>query len=71
MSNLEIAYLLELRLRLRRNAEGRALVDRCLRLVAMAAEADANTFVRLQRQAEAIGEELAVRYGAPLGATVQ
>ena len=58
-----IAYFLELRIRFRRNPEARAIVDRCLALVAAAGEADAQRLAELQRDVEALREELVSRFG--------
>ncbi|TAJ71386.1 MAG: hypothetical protein EPO51_13900 [Phenylobacterium sp.] len=60
-----IAYLLELRLKLRGNREGLAIVDRCLRLIARAADADGDTLRALEAEVAALGDELALRFGAP------
>ena len=60
-----IAHLLELRLRYRRRPEARALVDRCLMLVAKAAEVSAEDYPMIVAEAEGIRDELALRFGAP------
>jgi hypothetical protein len=58
-----LAYLLDLRLRLRDRPEGRALVDRCLLLLARAADADAEGLARIEAEVEALRAELKARFG--------
>ena len=60
-----VAHFLELRLRVRRNPEARATVDRCLLILAKAQTADAEGFAALQDEIQALGDELAMRFGAP------
>lgn len=68
----DIAHLLELRVRLRRSPEGRAIVDRCLSIVARAAAAeDPQVLARLKAEARALEDELALRFGAPRSAVLQ
>ena len=66
-----LAYLLELRLKLRGNPEGTAIVDRCLALVARAEDADPATLAALYREAAAVGDTLALRFGAPRSTVLQ
>ena len=65
-----LARLLELRLRYRRNPQARALVDRCLMLVAQACGANAD-MAALDQDVTALADDLALRFGAPARATVQ
>jgi hypothetical protein len=58
------ARLLALRLRFRRNAEARALVDRCLVLVSWATEAEAD-MAALDWEVTRLADDLALRFGAP------
>ena len=51
-------------LRLRRNPEARALVDRCLLLVTAVLTSDPSEAAVLEAEAEAIRNELALRFGA-------
>lgn len=60
-----IAYLLELRARVRGNPEARAIVDRCLTLIVRAREADAPTLVILEQQVADLRAELERRLGPP------
>lgn len=60
-----LAYLLELRVRVRRSPEARAIVDRCLSLIARAADADDHTLLELEREVAALADDLALRFGAP------
>lgn len=60
-----VAYFLDLRLRVRRRPEARAIVDRCLEILGRAADADAATLLVLDRQLEALREDLERRFGAP------
>ncbi|MDP3749938.1 MAG: hypothetical protein Q8Q88_23165 [Phenylobacterium sp.] len=60
-----VAYFLDLRLRVRRQPEARAIVDRCLEILARAADADAATLLVLDRQLEALRADLERRFGAP------
>jgi hypothetical protein len=64
------ARLFELRLRFRRNPEARALVDRCLVLVARATE-DGAGMAALDREVTRLADDLALRFGAPAGVRVQ
>jgi hypothetical protein len=64
--------LYELRLRVRRNPEARAMIDRCLAIVARAYAVEADSdFEALDREVTVIVDDLALRFGAPTGATVQ
>lgn len=60
-----VAHFLELRVRVRRDPEARAIVDRCLLILAKARTADAEGFAALQDEILALGDELALRFGAP------
>lgn len=60
-----LSYFLDLRVRMRRNPEGRAIVDRCIRLIACAGSADAATMRLLEAEVEALRGELLARFGAP------
>ena len=66
----DLTYFLDLRLRLRGNAGAMALVDRCIRMIAMAATASPREIEDLQREAEELRDELKTRFGskAPLRA---
>lgn len=66
-----LAWLLELRLRVRSNPEALALVDRGLAIVARAATADAETMRALERELAELGDALALRFGAPKDAVLQ
>lgn len=63
-----VAYFLDLRLRTRGNEEARAIVDRCLALIARALAADRQELVRLEREIDALADELALRFGSPQAA---
>ena len=66
-----LARLLELRLATRGNPEGRAIVDRCLLLIARAqATSNPLSAEEIEREITAIADELALRYGAPKGTLV-
>ena len=67
-ASTDLAYLLELRLRVRGNAEARAFVDRCIALTDAAAKADAETLKQLESEVVALADGLALRFGAPPGA---
>jgi hypothetical protein len=60
-----LAYLLELRLRCRGNPEARAIVDRCLALLARAERADGEELQRIEAEIETLRTELAARFGPP------
>lgn len=62
-----LAYLLDLRLRCRGNPDGKAIVDRCLALLAQAETADAAELQQLEVEIEALRVELADRFGPPPG----
>jgi hypothetical protein len=64
-----LAYLLELRLRCRRNPDATALIDRCLALLAQAETADAAGLQQLEVEIETLRVELANRFGPPQGFT--
>ena len=66
-----VSYFLDLRLRLRGNPAGLALVDRCLLLIALAQTADAATLGEIRREVEGLADDLALRFGAPQGAVLQ
>jgi hypothetical protein len=60
-----LLYFTDLRLRLRGNPEAQAMVDRCLRLLAGARDADAATLARLQAEVDSLRAELIRRLGPP------
>jgi hypothetical protein len=62
-----VARLLEMRLRFRHNPEARAVVDRCLVLVARGLEDDTDD-AALDREVSKLADDLALRFGAPSGA---
>jgi hypothetical protein len=65
------AYLLELRVRLRRNPEAREIVDRCLQLLVLAEDAtDPATLDIVEAEIRRLEDELATRFGAPARAIV-
>lgn len=66
-----VAHFLELRLRVRHNREARALVDRCLALIARSKGADADELRALSRDVDALADDLALRFGAPKTAVLQ
>lgn len=66
----ELAYFLNLRLRFRSNPEGRAIVDRCLAIIAAADGADGVNLLELEHLVVALSDELALRFGAPRFAPV-
>ena len=66
-----VAYFLELRVRVRRSREARALVDRCLLLIARPKGADAEELRALYGEVDALADELALRIGAPKTAVMQ
>ena len=66
-----VAYFLELRVRVRHSREARALVDRCLALIARADRADKHELRALYGEVDALADELAIRFGAPKTAVLQ
>ncbi len=60
-----LAGLCELRIRYRFNLDARALVDRCIALVARAQDADDAVMAALESEAREIADGLALRFGAP------
>lgn len=66
-----VAYLLELRVRTRGSPSARALVDRCLALIARAETADLAVQLELYQEVAHIADDLALRFGAPSTVTVQ
>ena len=66
-----LAYLLELRLRVRRSPEARAIVDRCLQLVARVEAAEVHELPALQAEVRRLEDDLALRFGAPQSALLQ
>lgn len=57
-----LAYFLDLRLRVRGRPEALAIVDRCIRLIAEAGDADAATLARLEAEVAALRAELEARF---------
>lgn len=70
-----VAELLELRLRLRGRPEALRFVDRALVLVARAEAAEAanrlDELAAVQRELAALGDDLALRFGAPRDRVLQ
>jgi hypothetical protein len=66
-----LAYLLELRVRTRGSPRARAIVDRCLALIALAETADEAGRAELYREVADLADHLALRFGAPSNASVQ
>lgn len=60
-----VAHFLELRVQVRHNREACALVDRCLMLIARAQGINVDELPALYLEVEALGDELALRFGAP------
>lgn len=58
-----LAYFLDLRLRLRGRPEALAIVDRCIRLIARAEAAGAGELADLQREVDALRDDLEARFG--------
>lgn len=58
-----LAYFLELRLQMRGRPAALGLVDRCLRLLARAQEADPGEIVRLEAEIDGLRAELEARFG--------
>jgi hypothetical protein len=67
----QIAPLLEMRVRVRRNPHARALIDWALAIVAEAHGADATRLAELRAAVEALTRELELRFGAPRSASIQ
>ncbi len=55
--------MLDLRLRLRGNPQGLAIVDRCLALLARAAEAEGPQLAAVEREVAELAKALADRFG--------
>lgn len=66
-----LAWLLELRVRVRGRPEALAIVDRCIALLARAAASEGEAEDELQHEFDRIADALAVRFGAPRGAPIQ
>lgn len=66
-----VSHLLALRLKVRHSAEGRAIVDRCLALLARAKVADVEMLRDLCREMDVLADDLALRFGAPKRVRVQ
>ena len=60
-----VSYFLELRVRVRHSPEARAIVDRCLALIARAEGANEEQLRLLYREVDSLADELALRFGAP------
>jgi hypothetical protein len=58
-----IAYFMDLRVRAWGRPEATALVDRCLALLARAAEADATGLLNIEAEIESLRSELERRFG--------
>ena len=58
-----VGYFLELRVRLRRSAEARASIDRCLMLLSRAEGADPAAIAGLQAELDSIARDLEARFG--------
>lgn len=67
----QLAYFLDLRIRLRGRAEAVAIVDRCLAMIARAARASPEELVRLDAEVETLREDLAARFGRKHSVTYQ
>jgi hypothetical protein len=59
----DLAYFLDLRIRLRGRAEALAIVDRCIGLVARAQHASPAEVAALAREAAALRADLEARFG--------
>lgn len=60
-----VGHFLELRVRLRRSAEARAMIDRCLMLLSEAdREDDAAAVASLQAEVDSIARHLEARFGS-------
>ncbi|TAJ68784.1 MAG: hypothetical protein EPO51_24955 [Phenylobacterium sp.] len=66
-----LAYFLDLRVQVRHSREARAIVDRCLAIVARAHGADLDELRALRGEIDLLAEELALRFGAPKTAVLQ
>lgn len=66
-----LGWLLELRLRVRRDRESPAIVDRCIAICGKATTADAAEMARLNAQVSEIADSLALRFGAPRNTVIQ
>ncbi len=64
----DLAYFLDLRLRLRGRSEALAIVDRCIAIIARSSGASAVDLAALEGEVEALRRELVDRFGprAPL-----
>ncbi|MBI1196733.1 MAG: hypothetical protein GC203_02600 [Phenylobacterium sp.] len=58
-----LLYFVDLRLRVRDSPQARAIVDRCLVLLAQARDADLATFAALEAEIDALRQELEGRWG--------
>jgi len=59
----DLAYFLDLRIRLRGRAEAIAIVDRCIRLIAGVEGASPDDLAELEREIETLRAELIARFG--------
>jgi hypothetical protein len=66
-----VAWLLELRVKVRGNREATAIVDRSLALVAQAEAAEPDALAGLMDEVQRLGDELALWFGAPKAAVLQ
>lgn len=71
MGDDALSYLLELRLRVRGRPEALRIVDRCLALVGRAGAAGPGELAELEQEVRRLGDDLALRFGAPAGAVLQ
>lgn len=60
-----LAYLLELRLRCRGDPDARAIVDRCLALLARAESCDGGELQRIEAEIQTLRTELAGKFSPP------
>lgn len=67
-ADASVAYLLELRVRTRGNPQARAIVDRCLALVARAESPAGLDALEAAQELRRLSDDLALRFGAPRSA---
>lgn len=66
-----VSYLLELRVRMRGDAESQALIDRALQLLSQIEGAIDDERPALDRELRGLTDEINLRFGPPTTATVQ